>query len=70
MPSVPEGRWITFVTDYQALPGRRMRSGEHSSHTWTVKETVMSGRRKHILFVHGGFLPVAEAKRKRWQIEV
>lgn len=65
-----ERTWVTFITEYQAQPGRRMRPAPHASHVWTVKERVISGRRQHILFAEGGTIPVARARRQRWQIEV
>ena len=69
-----ERRWVTFITPYQALPGRRMRVGE-GSQVWTVKERVFEPqrggpRREMILWAEGGGIPVAFARRKRWQIEV
>lgn len=66
----PAQRWVTFITEYQAQPGRRMRWNEHASHVWTVKERVICRGRQHIVFAEGGTVPVQEARRKRWQVEV
>ena len=68
---MPERTWVTFITPHQVQPGRRMRVGE-GTQVWTVKERVLSGRprREHILWVEGGSIPVAFARKKRWQIEV
>jgi hypothetical protein len=69
---MPERTWVTFIVGAQAQPGRKMRVGEGTSQVWTVKERVLSGRppREHIVWAEGGGIPVAFARRKRWQIEV
>ena len=67
----PRGlRWVTLIVGEQAQPGRRIRPGPHASHVWTVKERVMSGGRQHIVFTEGGAIPVARARKQRWQVEV
>jgi hypothetical protein len=60
-------RWVVFITAAQAQPGRKMRVDEGSP-VHTVKERVLSGRREHILWAEGGGIPVAFARRKRWQV--
>lgn len=65
-----ERTWVTFITEHQAQPGRRMRWGEGASHVWTVKESVISRGRHHIVFAEGSTVQIAKLKRQRWQIEV
>jgi hypothetical protein len=64
-----ERRWVVFVVGAQAQVGRRMRVDEGSP-VLTVKERVLSGRREHIVWAEGGGIPVAFARRKRWQVEI
>jgi hypothetical protein len=65
---MPERRWVTFITPHQAQPGRRMRVDEGNP-VRTVKDRVRVEGREHILFADGSTIPVAFARRKRWQIE-
>ena len=64
-----ERTWVTFITAHQAQPGRRMRVDEGSP-VLMVKERVLCGRREHIVWAEGGGIPVAFARKRRWQIEV
>ena len=68
---MPARTWVTFITPEQAQPGRRMRVGEGSP-VFTVMERLVCGRprREHIKWAEGGGIPVAFARRKRWQVEI
>jgi hypothetical protein len=66
---MPERRWVTFIAPEQAQVGRRMRVDEGSP-VVIVKERAFSGRREQIVWLQGGSVSVAFARRKRWQIEV
>lgn len=69
-PPRGERRWVTFIVGAQAQPGRRMRVDECCP-VWTVKERVFLGqpRREHILCTDGTTIPVAFARKRRWQVE-
>jgi hypothetical protein len=64
-----ERTWVTFIVGAQALPGRRIRVDEGNP-VRTVKGRVRVDQREHILFADGSTIPVAFARKRRWQIEV